>query len=98
MKSASRFRNCPKRRETMHRVDEADSIPSTEAAAIAAPSRRNAPPDSATDPPELLPPVPPRWTLLTPSPEAVAALCAQLNISPLLATMLVNRRQDTLDR
>jgi single-stranded-DNA-specific exonuclease len=75
----------------MHPAGEADSIPSTETAAVM----------SAPDPPQdsakTLPPTPPRWTLLTPSPDAVATLCAELGISPLLATMLVNRRQDTPD-
>ncbi len=70
----------------MHRVDEADSIHSTEASTVVPP-----------EPPQTLAPVPPRWTLLNPAPEAVAALCSELHISPLLATMLVNRRQDTPD-
>jgi single-stranded-DNA-specific exonuclease len=66
---------------------EADSIHSTSSAAASAAFE-----DAA---PKTLPPIPPRWTLLTPSPEAVAALVSELHISPLLATMLVNRRQDT---
>ncbi len=78
--------------KTKDQAGVVDSTLSTSAVGAAAQS-------AAAQVPELepLPPIPPRWTLLKPPQETVDTLARQLGVSPLLATLLVNRRQTSVE-